>query len=355
MITTKNKQTDLIDNEIRLKSIIDLTANKDYVLLTCTFIKKLKNIQGIHKVNLYEVYGDTDNKSTNKLLLKDVLDILSTPIPFYQRVNQYFPSEQIKNEDYQCLLENDIQQTVFPIHNIGNIQRTLVIDWQNIHPENWIYILSLLKVYSNLLKIIDEKDRDQLTGLLNRHTFDNNLENIINHSKQQSKKARNNDKNSWIAILDIDHFKQVNDQYGHLMGDEVLLLFSRFMLSAFRYSDILFRFGGEEFIIVLTGCDRKGAEIALNRFRKTIENHVFPQVGKITVSTGYIFLDTKKSPNILLDQADQADQALYYAKETGRNKVVYYNAIALILDQVNHISDIEIFEIGETDSLGVKT
>ncbi|MEE9339192.1 MAG: GGDEF domain-containing protein [Methylococcaceae bacterium] len=352
MITTKNKQTDLIDNETRLMSIVDLTGNKDYFLLTHAFLECLKKIQGINSVNLYEVYENPDNKSTNKLLLKDVLDILSTPIPFYQRVNQYSPSEQIKNKDYQDLLGNDIQQTVFPIHNIANVQRTLVIDWQNIHPENWTYILSLLKVYSNLLKIIDEKDRDQLTGLLNRHTFDNNLENIINHSKQQSKKARNNDKNSWIAILDIDHFKQVNDRYGHLMGDEVLLLFSRFMLSTFRYSDILFRFGGEEFIIVLTGCDRKGAEIALNRFRKIIENYMFPQVGKITVSTGYIFLDTIQSPNVLLDQADQA---LYYAKETGRNKVVYYNAVASILDQVNHISDIEIFEIDETDSLGVNT
>ncbi len=352
MITTKNKQTDLIDNETRLMSIVALTGNKDYFLLTHAFLGCLKKIQGINSVNLYEVYEDPDNKSTNKLLLKDVLDILSTPIPFYQRVNQYSPSEQIKNEDYQDLLGNNVQQTVFPIHNIANVQRTLVIDWKNIHPENWTYILSLLKVYSNLLKIIDEKDRDQLTGLLNRHTFDNNLENIINHSKQQSKKARNNDKNSWIAILDIDHFKQVNDRYGHVMGDEVLLLFSRFMLSSFRYSDILFRFGGEEFIIVLTGCDRKGAEIALNRFRKIIENHVFPQVGKITVSTGYISLDTIHPPNILLDHADQA---LYYAKETGRNKVVYYNAIASILDQVNHINDIEIFEIGETDSLGIKT
>lgn len=325
MKITKNNQKGLVDNETRLKSIIDLTENKDYFLLTRTFIKKLKNIQGINKANLYEVYGEPNNKYTNRLLLKDVLDILSTPIPFYQRVNQYSPSELIKNEDYQDLLKNDKQQTVFPIHNIANIQRTLVIDWQNIHPENWAYILSLLKVYSNLLKIIDEKDRDQLTGLLNRHTFDNNLENIINHSKQQSKKARNNDKNSWIAILDIDHFKQVNDRYGHIMGDEVLLLFSRFMLSSFRYSDILFRFGGKEFIIILTGCDRKGAEIAFNRFRKIIENHVFPQVGKVTVSTGYILLDTIQSPNILLDQADQA---LYYAKKTGRNKVVYYNAIA---------------------------
>ncbi|MCF6203131.1 MAG: diguanylate cyclase [Methylococcaceae bacterium] len=340
MEITKNSRPCLVDNETKLKSIIDLTANKDYVLLTRTLIKKLKNIQGVHKVNLYEVYGNIDNKSTKKLLLKDVLDILSTLIPFYQRVKQYPSPEQIKSENYQGLLRNDIQQTVFPIHNIANAQRILVIDWQNINPENWSYVLSLLKVYSNLLKIIDEKDRDQLTGLLNRHTFDNNLENIINHSKLQSKKARNNDKNSWIAILDIDHFKQVNDKYGHLMGDEVLLLFSRLMLSEFRYSDILFRFGGEEFIIVLTGCDRKGAETALNRFRKTIETYRFPQVGKITVSAGYIFLDSIQSPNTLLDHADQA---LYYAKETGRNKVVYYNAIASILDQVSHINNIEIF------------
>ncbi len=337
MKTTESDQICLIDIDTRLTSIIELTEHKDYIALTNTFLDRLRSVQGVRKVNLYEVYGFADNISTNNLLLKDVLDILSAPIPFYERISLYASSEQKDSED---LLEDILQQTVFPIQSSENVQRTLVIDWLNIHPQNWRYILDLLKVYINLLKIIDEKDRDRLTGLLNRHTFDNNLENIINYSKQQSKNARECEDTSWIAILDIDHFKQINDNFGHIMGDEVLIFFSRFLLSTFRYSDIVFRFGGEEFIVVLTGCNTQGAEIALNRFRKTIESFVFPQVGHVTVSAGYILLDTLSAPNILLDHADQA---LYHAKETGRNKVVHYEDLVGTLDQGEHSSDIELF------------
>ena len=335
-----SKQVDSIDINTKLTSIISLTDHKDYIPLTRAFLDEIKSILGVQQVNLYEVYGSDENKSTCDLLLKDVLDILSKPIAFYERINLHIHTTQSNDKDLENVLIDDIQQTVFPIQSSGSIQRTLVIDWLNLHPENWTYILSLLKVFNNLLKIIDEKDRDRLTGLLNRNTFDNNLENIINYSKQQSRKARNSNGHSWIAILDIDHFKQINDNHGHIMGDEVLLLFSRLLLSTFRYSDVVFRFGGEEFVAVLTGCNEQGAKVALNRFRKTIESYKFPQVGQVTVSAGYIRLDSSNAPNILLDRADQA---LYHAKKAGRNKVIYYNDVALALDKVEHVSDVELF------------
>jgi len=340
MKRTESSQTDSVEMNTRLTAIIGLTEYKDYIPLTHAFLDAIKSIIGVQQVNLYEVYGGEQNKSTDELLLKDVLDILSKPISFYERVNLYPHAKSAGDNDLQKLLIDDIQQTVFPVQSSGPVQRILVIDWLNLHPENWTSILSLLKVFNNLLRIVDEKDRDRLTGLLNRNTFDNNLENIINYSKKQSRKARNGDGYSWIAILDIDHFKQINDNHGHIMGDEVLLLFSRFLLSTFRYSDVVFRFGGEEFVVVLTGCNEQGAKVALNRFRKTIESHKFPQVGQVTVSAGYVRLDTLLAPNILLDNADQA---LYHAKETGRNKVIYYNDIVLSLDKVDLVSDVELF------------
>ncbi len=90
----------------------------------------------------------------------------------------------------------------------------------------------------------------------------------------------------------------------------------------------------------MTGCNEQGARVALNRFRKIIESHKFPLVGQVSVSTGYIRLDSSNAPNILLDRADQA---LYQAKKTGRNKVIYYNDVALTLDKIEHVSDIELF------------
>lgn len=336
----KNKSTQLhdIDNVTRMESILKLTEYKEYIPLTQSLLSELHSINNIHNVKLYEIVGDLESTPLDTLMLKDVLHILCQPIPFYDVVKSY--SQHSSGQLAQPILEEEILQTVFPIQSNAYIQRILVIDWSNLHPDNWKYILKSIEIYSNLLNIIDEKDRDRLTGLLNRHTFDNNLENILGFSKLQSKTTRGSNENSWIAILDIDHFKRINDNFGHIMGDEVLLLFSRCMLSSFRYSDIIFRFGGEEFIVVLTGCNKQGVEAALNRFRENIEHYPFPQVGQVTVSAGYIFLDTSHPPNILLDRADQA---LYHAKETGRNKVVYYQDIAQKLAEVEQVDNIELF------------
>ncbi len=316
----KNNNLTPIDNAVWLKSIIELTEYKDYILLTAAFLEKLNSIFGVHQTNIHEVYGTGDVDSADKLMLKDVTNILSEPVPFYEKISQY-SSNSVDNTEAQPLQTNSISQAAFPIQTNGVVQRILVVDFLNICPENWTHIINALKTYSNLLNIIDEKDRDRLTGLLNRYTFENNLENIINFSKMQAKQARNCDEYAWISIFDIDHFKRINDTYGHIAGDEVLLLFSQFMLASFRYSDIIFRFGGEEFVVVLTGCSRQGAKKALNRFREIIENSFFPKVGRLSVSAGYILLDTSKSPNSLMDHADQA---LFCAKESGRNRVVSY-------------------------------
>lgn len=322
MTETENNQINPTDTTLWLKSVIKLTEHKDYVRLSHAFIKQIKSIVGVKKVNIYEVYNTVNQQPIKSSILKDVLDLLTAPILYSERIWQS-DSEEKNNKE---VLNQETQQTVFPILSTGKIYRVLFIDWHAVHKDNWEHIACSLTVYNNLLNIIDEKDRDRLTGLLNRYTFDNNLENIIHYSEQQFKATRGHcDKNSWIALFDIDHFKRVNDTYGHLMGDEVLILFARLLETTFRYSDVTFRFGGEEFIVLLTGCDRQNAETSLNRFRKVIENHTFPQVGRVTVSAGYVLLDTTQLPSILLEQADQA---LYRAKETGRNKVVSYKTLA---------------------------
>lgn len=316
----KNNNLTPIDNAVWLTSIIELTEYKDYILLTAAFLEKLNSIPGVQHANIYEVYGEEDIDSADKLMLKDVTNILSEPVPFYKVISQYAFNSVI-DEEAHFLQPNSILQTVFPVQSTGVVRRVLVIDFLGIHSENWAHITFSLRIYSNLLNIIDEKDRDQLTGLLNRYTFDNNLENIINYSKMQAKQSRGCDDHAWISIFDIDHFKKVNDTYGHIVGDGVLLMFSQLMLASFRYSDIVFRFGGEEFVVVLTECSRQGAKEALNRFRAAIDNALFPKVGHVTVSAGYVLLDISQASSSLMDNADKA---LFCAKESGRNRVVSY-------------------------------
>ncbi len=122
-------------------------------------------------------------------------------------------------------------------------------------------------------------------------------------------------------MVDIDHFKLVNDRFGHLYGDEVLILVANILRNSFRSHDRIFRFGGEEFVVLLRSTTLETAHRVFNRFRTAVESYPFPQVGQITVSLGFVSTDTGAPVEIL----GKADQALYYAKENGRNRVCYYD------------------------------
>jgi diguanylate cyclase (GGDEF)-like protein len=122
----------------------------------------------------------------------------------------------------------------------------------------------------------------------------------------------------WLAMLDIDHFKQVNDSYGHLIGDEVLILVARLMKTTFRSYDKVYRFGGEEFVVVLRSASHDAAIAAVERFRANMESHQFPQAGRITVSVGLTEIQSADTPAAA---CERADQAVYYAKHHGRNQV----------------------------------
>ncbi|MEQ1530233.1 MAG: GGDEF domain-containing protein, partial [Methylococcales bacterium] len=182
-------------------------------------------------------------------------------------------------------------------------------------------LTNLRKLYSNLVFLHDTKERDVLTRLLNRQSLDTRLLQVCEHYCTHTVLDKTEEQSSWIAVMDIDHFKRVNDSFGHLYGDEVLLIFSQIMAKNFRYNDFLFRFGGEEFVVILNLATQALAEATFNRFRVAVENYDFPTVGKITVSIGLTHVDSKSIPSTLLDRADKA---LYQAKNTGRNKVILY-------------------------------
>lgn len=158
---------------------------------------------------------------------------------------------------------------------------------------------------------------DELTGLSNRRCFDNTLE------KEFLRALRYNNKLT-LVMFDIDHFKAVNDTYGHPCGDYILKEVANAALQTFRKTDTVFRFGGEEFVVILTETDIKQSEIPLERFRKTIETldlNYQNQPINITVSIGACQLD--QSVGNKEEFLQKADKALYDAKNSGRNKVVF--------------------------------
>ncbi len=158
---------------------------------------------------------------------------------------------------------------------------------------------------------------DALTGLYNRRHFDHTVEREFLRSKRYGR-------NLSIAILDIDFFKKINDTYGHLCGDYVLKEVAYLILDNFRKTDIVFRYGGEEFVILLTETALEQTVIPLERLRKTIEEQLFSynnQQIKVTVSVGAA-QNTTESVN---DFLNNADKALYKAKNSGRNKVILFD------------------------------
>jgi diguanylate cyclase (GGDEF)-like protein len=174
----------------------------------------------------------------------------------------------------------------------------------------------ILRILRNQTALLDYGERDTLTGLLNRKTFESRFERICGGLEDAISSPTQ--PRSWLGVLDIDLFKSINDTYGHIMGDEVLLLVSQIMQHTLRGGDQLFRFGGEEFVVVLENTNAAGAGIAFERIRAAIENHRFPQAGKLTASLGYTAIRRREPPTTCVERADAA---LYFIKRHGRNGV----------------------------------
>jgi diguanylate cyclase (GGDEF)-like protein len=153
---------------------------------------------------------------------------------------------------------------------------------------------------------------DALTHLPNRRLFMDRLE-------QQLTQIRRYGHQVALHLLDLDHFKDINDRYGHLVGDGVLEEVTEIVSKANRSADIFARYGGEEFIILTPETGIDGAMTHAERLRKDIDKHSFSNVGHVTSSFGVAEFDPEKDD--LESLLDRADKALYIAKEDGRNRV----------------------------------
>ncbi len=204
-------------------------------------------------------------------------------------------------------------------------------------------IRPLLRAFANLYASLHRASHDKLTGLLNRQTFDERMARLVDQITKSGQTDRLAGDRSFYVIADIDHFKLVNDRFGHLMGDEVLLRFARLMIQSFRAQDLLFRFGGEEFVVLLNDVSEEQGCQVLERFREAVADTDFPQVGHVTCSIGFAHLDLTRSLEIV---SERADKALYYAKEHGRNQVQGFEKLLAqgeLKDDVHQSGDVDLF------------
>ncbi len=159
---------------------------------------------------------------------------------------------------------------------------------------------------------------DGLTGLLNRKTWESELE-------EEFQRFTRYHHTSSLLIFDIDHFKKINDNYGHPAGDEVIRQTARLLRETVREIDIPGRYGGEEFVVILVNTDATGARVVAERIRKVIEETTAQYESfdiNFTVSLGIAQLDGKTSDRT--QWIDNADKALYEAKQSGRNNSIIF-------------------------------
>ncbi|MBN3343623.1 GGDEF domain-containing protein [Pectobacterium brasiliense] len=228
-----------------------------------------------------------------------------------------------------CLMVFLGRHVATPIEKLANIVRD-----SNIHDSSdrslnsvqvWYFEADKLKdavrqhlqqTYLQVNELTDVAMKDPLTGIFNRRGF-NSVLTRLPPSKFMS-----------VIAIDIDHFKNVNDQYGHDAGDAVLVMLSDIIRKTCREDDIPSRFGGEEFIILLPGLLSDEAVIIAERLRLTISSSIFPHVGNLTVSAGVACISDSNGDVTLALR--RADEALYHAKESGRNMVVLATENAFI-------------------------
>ncbi len=178
-----------------------------------------------------------------------------------------------------------------------------------------ILVCTLLYPLRNALcyqEAVDASTKDPLTGLNNRRSLDETLEREIQLAHRRESSLA-------LLTLDLDHFKNINDNYGHSCGDEVLRCAANKIQGALRSCDQVFRYGGEEFVILLAETNEAGAKLVAERIRNGVASCKCGEPGiLITASLGIAFLQKNDTATQLFDNADKA---LYRAKDNGRNRI----------------------------------
>ena len=320
-----------------------LTNQQDYQSLTHEFLGILQENAHVTDASGYEIYNHK-RKISDEVCVDERL-IRRFPLDF-TKADDIADNEHVSNAAHSIGIstsdkdENgDCSWAILTVKGGNGPDRSILAEGK-LNAETLETLEHLRGIYQNLVILHDAKERDVLTTLPNRQSLDLRLMQVCQHYCDNPVMDKIHDKSSWIAILDIDHFKRVNDNFGHLYGDEVLLIFSQIMDRKFRYNDFLFRYGGEEFVVVLNLSTQEAAMTVFNRFRSAVEEYHFPTVGKVTVSIGVTHIDNSAMPSMLLDRADKA---LYYAKEHGRNQVVLFESTPeLVAEEYEHSDDGEI-------------
>ncbi len=285
------------DSEIQFKILERWITKQGYKTLGATTLKEAREIISNNKIDTVLLDWELPDGSGIELI-KEILSFSSSGWLPIIMVTNHQNSERIK-EAFEAGATDFVRKPAEEVELLARIYSALKI-----------------KALQDLL--LESSIRDPLTGLYNRRYMDERIDQEFQRCKRHSHPIT-------IAMLDIDYFKKVNDTYGHDMGDEVLKVFAHELKSRLRKSDIVSRYGGEEFVVALPETSIENAFIVLNKIRISISELTFrSEEGaefRITFSGGLSGgkIESESSPADILKIADKN---LYEAKHTGRNQIL---------------------------------
>lgn len=326
--------------------IIKLTDHRDRDLLELTLSKALIDLLPIQKVVIARVVSEEgvrrwlevatlDARGGGKVV--DPLRIDFGKLPLLddnrQRFNCLMGREAV---EWAWAGEDGPRINYFPLFDDSPMNEEGVLEIHSafaLSEGQLGAIVDVQHVFRNMYKLLAYSDRDALTGLLNRKSLDDTFYSAVleelDHGKTDDNKEEANTApgqerrhrvppNYWLGTISVDHFGLLNDKNGHLIAEEVLLLVARIMNNTFRTYDRLYRFGGEQFAVLMHCPDEPLVLAAFERFRANVEKFNFPQVGRVTICGGFTRITADDSPSTALERAERA---VDYAQRNGRNKV----------------------------------
>ena len=309
-----------------LQSVIEITRHRDLDSLELAFVATLKQMLPLSRIGLYHVSASRPNHLEEIVNLEGIDEDRvrhrsdSRLVPASDEV-----TAAIRSMSTLAITCNDGSlKLVIPIACGEKAEGAVILRGDATLRDQSDLIDGLARIYSNYMTILHEAKHDRLTGLFNRRTFDDGLARMLSSMYNNTPAAQTGDASAWLAVLDVDNFKKINDTYGHVYGDEILLLIAQEMRNFFASDDLLFRVGGEEFVVILKPRGAEEAHKVLDAYRQRLADRVYPQGLRVTVSLGYSRLRKSDFPRHVYELADKA---LYHAKESGRNRCCSYESL----------------------------
>ncbi|MBV7317079.1 GGDEF domain-containing protein [Shewanella sp. NIFS-20-20] len=312
-------------SEFILNSVIELTQQRQLIPLATSLVNTVAETLDADWVTLIDVRTD------NILAVKG-------------QVPQWHWRELVSTcaEEQQLLVDDILGVAIaIPIFSDIAVSHVLYVVSSKLGLHQQYFLSGFARIYENFLALVHENESDTLTSLLNKKAFFPYAERII-QSAPPVIEADLQQVSSWLAIFDIDHFKSINDTLGHLYGDEVLIQLSNIMATTFGEDDALFRFGGDEFVVMLAPRTKQEAEALFRRFKSSVHTLRSSKLPSFSISVGIAHISNADNPNQLIANADRA---LYYVKESGRDDYCFFSDLlkAGKLSTNFYQDDIELF------------